>query len=602
MTSKRSVGKICAHISSRLFIMYTAIFILICIGLFNLLSFRVDSSLNFAEESLRSVSMSVNNTAKNAVNHVRILQTAARQHLLEPPSNSPHELLSGLAPDAAGDSYSLQTLPPIHRNLHASYVVGGGNIPAFRSEKAQELEAALKLNPLFADVKNNVSDSTWIYYYSSNRFINMYPFEPQALPWSEDWMTHPLFVYTQPDKNPTRSIRWHEVYQDEAGKGLMTSIVAPVFDDQDRFRAMVGIDYTLNTMANHLTGPGLSIGTPLLVDRQGHVLASPTAIHVNDKVVISLNEVLPSELRDLNDTLLELTPGSFHDLAGWKILVMDIDSAPWRLFFLVDHAQLRWRTLCAIWAEIVGILLLLIVFCGFEQRHRRRKQRQAEKELAQLDRLHLVGEIAAGIGHEIRNPLAAVRGFLQLIEQKPHYQDHKDVFHLMIDELDRANRIITEFLNLAKDKAIQSSPHQLNDLVQTFLPILQSEASLRGNELLFIPGNVPTVMVDEKELRQVLLNLTMNGLEAMQGNGILTIKTFQDNNSIILSISDQGDGIPDEAISQIGRPFFTTKPNGTGLGLSICFAIASRHGARLTYDTSPKGATFYLIFPLENMI
>ena len=352
------------------FVFYTVAVVLVSIGFLNLLSFRMEASLHIAQESLRSVTMSINDTSKEAVNHVRILQHAARRSLLAPPPAAAQELFTALAPEPDGESYSLQTLPPGYPDVYASYMVGGGTVPPAGSEKAQEMEAALRLNPLFADVKQNIADATWIYYYSADRFINMYPFEPQALPWSDEWMTHPLFVDTQPVANPQRAIRWHEAYVDEAGKGLMTSVVAPVFDGEDRFRAMVGIDFTLNSMTNHLVGPGLGIGTPLLVDRQGHVLAHPTLIQARDRTVRHLPDVLPAELQNLTETLLELTPGRYHDLAGWQVLVIDIDYAPWRALFLVDKAQLRWQTLSNMWVEMIGILLLLLVIGGLEQRHR----------------------------------------------------------------------------------------------------------------------------------------------------------------------------------------------------------------------------------------
>lgn len=249
---------------------------------------------------------------------------------------------------------------------------------------------------------------------------------------------------------------------------------------------------------------------------------------------------------------------------------------------------------------IGGILLLLLQsFLIVLLLVNRKKRQRVERELTRLDELYLVGEMAAGIGHEIRNPLTIVRGYLQLLGQKPQLQAQKEILHLMIDEIDRANGIITEFLKLAKNKAIQPSLHQINDIVQSLLPILTAEANLRGNEIVFIPGDVPEVLADEKEIRQVILNLVMNGLESMQGNGVLTIEVSRDKDKVVISIHDQGPGMPDEISQKIGMPFFTTKPNGTGLGLSICFAIAERHGARLTFNTGPEGTTFYFAFPLE---
>ncbi|HML88116.1 MAG TPA: PAS domain S-box protein [Methylomusa anaerophila] len=225
------------------------------------------------------------------------------------------------------------------------------------------------------------------------------------------------------------------------------------------------------------------------------------------------------------------------------------------------------------------------------------EMKRYEKEMARLDRLNLVGEMAASISHEIRNPMTTVRGYLQFMKGKPDLSRYVSSIEIMIDELDRANSIITEFLSLAKNKHIQATLFNINDIVNSIYPLLQSEALLKGHDIVFEAGSAPELVMDEKEIRQLILNLAKNGLEAMTGRGnILTIRTWQENRHVILSVSDQGPGIPAHIINQIGTPFVTTKETGTGLGLSVCFAIASRNHAKLTFDTGPEGTTFFLTF------
>lgn len=349
---------------------YLLIITLILFGFIYLWNFRIQSSLRLAEESLTSVKGSISYFSQGAVHHIRLLQTAASRSLKEPlPPKISHPLYGSLQVDLGGASYSIGVLPSEVKESNSSYLVGGGSIPAPDSPKAREMELALQLNPLFADVKKNIPDATWIYYYSENRFINLYPFEPQALPWSEEWMTHPLFADTKPERNPTRVIRWHDVYMDEAGKGLMTSIVAPVFDNEDRFRAMVGIDFTLKSITGYIVGTGLDIGIPLLVDQHGHLLAHPT-VTGSAYVVKELKDVLPAELMACHETLLELTPNVYHEIAGWKVFVTDVEYAPWRIVFLINKRNLDWQVLGSMWAEcIVGLLLILVIFI-LEQRQR----------------------------------------------------------------------------------------------------------------------------------------------------------------------------------------------------------------------------------------
>lgn len=353
-------------------ITYTIIFILITFAFTALLSMRITNSTDLAKESLQLVDMTITSAAKMAVDHTMILRDVAQLNLNQPAPSVPNELFSSLTVNPQGEKYELRTLPSGYKKDSASYILGGGKIPAHSSETAQEIEAALKLNSLFADIKHNIPQATWVYYYSSNRFINMYPFENQAdiFTWSDDYLVHPLFLQVKPQQDPTRDIQWFKAYIDEAGKGLMTSIIAPVYDQKDRFRAMVGMDFTLQTMKSYLSGTGLAIGTPLLVNQQGQVLAHPNAIHSDDKTVKQLSEVLPSELKDASGKILKLNTGQYYDISGWKIYALDINNAPWRLLFLVNKKQLLWNTIGKMWAELFGIFLMLFIIGVLEQRRR----------------------------------------------------------------------------------------------------------------------------------------------------------------------------------------------------------------------------------------
>ena len=224
------------------------------------------------------------------------------------------------------------------------------------------------------------------------------------------------------------------------------------------------------------------------------------------------------------------------------------------------------------------------------------ERKMFEKEMARLDRLNLVGQMAAGIGHEVRNPMTTVRGFLQLLGDKEEFKQSKDYFELMIEELDRANSIITEFLSLAKNKAVDLKPFNLNKLIENLLPLIQADAMLNDKEIKMELQDTVVLPLDEKEIRQLILNLVRNGLEAMSGSGKLTIKTFMDGEEAVLAVEDEGSGIKTEDLEKIGTPFFTTKENGTGLGLPTCYSIAARHNAVIHIDTGLSGTTFFVQF------
>lgn len=222
--------------------------------------------------------------------------------------------------------------------------------------------------------------------------------------------------------------------------------------------------------------------------------------------------------------------------------------------------------------------------------------RQLQKEMARLDRLNLVGQMAAGIGHEIRNPMTTVRGFLQLLSGKNQCTHFKEYFELMIEELDRVNSIITEFLSLAKNKPVDLKALNLNSIVKNLSPLIQADAMVHDKLIKTELEAVPELHLDEKEIRQLILNLVRNGLEAMSYGGCLIIKTFTDGKETVLSVQDQGNGIEANLLEKIGTPFFTTKEQGTGLGLAVCYSIAARHNANIKVETGSTGTTFYIRF------
>ncbi|MED3838660.1 multi-sensor signal transduction histidine kinase [Niallia circulans] len=221
-----------------------------------------------------------------------------------------------------------------------------------------------------------------------------------------------------------------------------------------------------------------------------------------------------------------------------------------------------------------------------------------EKEMARLDQLNLVGEMAAGIAHEIRNPMTTVHGFLQIGKSNPSNLSLEHM-ELMIDELDRANKIIKEFLTLAKNKTSDKRLYSLNRIIEIIFPLINAEALLTGKKVNLQLEECPELFLDEKEIRQLLLNLALNGLEAMEPEGILTIKTFCKGKYLVLEIIDSGNGIDEEILKKLGTPFFTTKDNGTGLGLAVCYRIAERHMARIKVHTSETGTKFSVYFEIE---
>lgn len=224
--------------------------------------------------------------------------------------------------------------------------------------------------------------------------------------------------------------------------------------------------------------------------------------------------------------------------------------------------------------------------------------RLMEFNLARMDRLNLIGEMAVSIGHEIRNPMTAVRGFLQMLGAKYEYANENAYFDIMIEELDRANEIITEFLGMAKDKRIDPQPTYLYEIIKSLYPVLQANAVKRNMAVKLELTYTPQIMIDENEIRQLIYNMAYNALEAMQSGGTLTIGTALQGAEVLLYIKDQGPGIAEELLEKLGTPFLTTKEDGPGLGLAVCYSIAARHNARIEVESSSQGTIFYVGFAI----
>lgn len=224
--------------------------------------------------------------------------------------------------------------------------------------------------------------------------------------------------------------------------------------------------------------------------------------------------------------------------------------------------------------------------------------RKYQREISRLDSLNLIGKMAAGIAHEIRNPMTTVRGFLQLLSVKEEYLHHQYFFTLMVSELDRANSLITEFLSLVKNKPIELQILDLNSIIENLYPLIQSDAMISDKHVDLELDTIENLLIDAKEMRQLILNLVRNGLESMSPGGKLMIRTHTKDNMVVLTVKDQGAGINPNSIDKIGTPFYTTKEMGTGLGLATCYSIVARHNASINFDTSPSGTTFYVSFNL----
>lgn len=220
-------------------------------------------------------------------------------------------------------------------------------------------------------------------------------------------------------------------------------------------------------------------------------------------------------------------------------------------------------------------------------------------------RLAALGEMSAGLAHEIRNPLAGVKGAAQFLQGEELDGDAQDMLQVIITETDRLNIVVSQFLDYARPFELALTSEDLNAVTQQSLTLLRAQGIPRGVKIaVALDPVLPRVMLDRARVSQVLLNLLQNALQAMPDGGELAVqtRTGRDRTSrpvVEVEVSDTGGGVPPEAVDKLFVPFFTTKQTGTGLGLPICRRIAEAHSGEIElHSVQGDGATLVLRLPL----
>jgi len=233
------------------------------------------------------------------------------------------------------------------------------------------------------------------------------------------------------------------------------------------------------------------------------------------------------------------------------------------------------------------------------------EKRKTEARLRRAENLASLTTLAAGIAHEIKNPLGSISIHLQLLQKalaKINYTNNKTDKYLNIinEEVDRLNRIVIDFLFAVRPMKIELREGDINRLISQVMEFVAVEMEqLKILCLLELDENVPKIMLDERLLKQALLNLVKNAQAAMPRGGVLTIATILADNEIRISVCDTGVGISRENLVKIFEPYFTTKETGTGLGLTLVYKIVREHQGEITVDSEPDtGTEFKIILPV----
>lgn len=232
-------------------------------------------------------------------------------------------------------------------------------------------------------------------------------------------------------------------------------------------------------------------------------------------------------------------------------------------------------------------------------------KRMMEKQMAQAEKLAALGELSAGVAHEINNPLGIILGYTQLmLQQKSHDNStNHDDLKIIEKHVHACRTVVSDLLTFSRKSSVENTRVNINKVVDDVVHFLNNHPNLREVKVNFSrnPGKELSVTGNEQELRQVMINLLINAGHAVGKHGTITIKAFTNiGNQVLVAIKDNGPGIDQDTLTKIFNPFFTTKPvgEGTGLGLSVSYGIITNHGGEITVESTPgKGTLFTIILP-----
>jgi len=271
--------------------------------------------------------------------------------------------------------------------------------------------------------------------------------------------------------------------------------------------------------------------------------------------------------------------------------------------------EVAWRNS----VRAIVILAVAIVAAGilgmaaiFHNQHLHLEEVKAlEIEVLHRERLSAMGNLAAAVAHEVRNPLNAISMGLQRLKMEFQSAEDPDQYsrltELMLGEVHRLNSIIEQFLSLARPVEIKAEALPLPDVLKELAALEASHAQQSNVQIRVVASpDLPALSVDPSHLTQVLLNLMVNGLQAMPHGGTLTLEAKTLNGNVVISVTDTGTGIAPENLPRIFEPYFTTKAKGTGLGLAISRRIIEAHGGTITAANVPGGGgRFEISLPLN---
>lgn len=268
-----------------------------------------------------------------------------------------------------------------------------------------------------------------------------------------------------------------------------------------------------------------------------------------------------------------------------------------RIIYFLQINQLEQLPFLISYSMIVWVTLLSVIFLIENME----KQQSMQRELEQFEKMNAVSQLAAGVAHEIRNPMTTVRGFLQILNNSQSIPSKdKSFITISIGELDRAQKIINEYLALSKPPKNIFEEINLTNVLNDAVSIISSYAVMNNVEIVSSIEDSLMITGYKHQIQQVVINLLKNGIEAMENGGTMEIYASKNSGNIEVTIKDEGLGISKAELKRLGTPYYSTKEKGTGLGLTVSFEIIKKMNGRIEVKSVvDEGTVFTIILPAE---
>lgn len=285
--------------------------------------------------------------------------------------------------------------------------------------------------------------------------------------------------------------------------------------------------------------------------------------------------------------------------------VMTMKRSPWTVILTADKERIHWMVLHKALPQIALAITIFICLGLLYKKWHQEKVFAENANRLRMERLMSVNQLAAGLAHEIRNPLTSIKGFIQLMEQRKEKAPNQEHLQIILNEIERIDKLVRGFQHLARP--LENPKFVILDIdkvVEEVVTLMKSHC-IEKNVHLSVGYDTEGVQVgryrvwgDEDQLKQVLINIIKNGIDAVEKNGRVQVKLRRDDQQVIVEIEDNGKGMGEDVLQKMGTPFFTTKEEGNGLGLSVCFTIVESHNGTIRVDSEEgRGTVFSIVLP-----